>query len=81
MNSLRTILVGLIVGGAFGSKAAAYLSSLGTGEVTNWSSIELGFLLGGGFGLAFSFAVLFVRGGLFERKQADVNPQLSIHSV
>ena len=81
MNSLRTILVGLIIGGAFGSKAAAYLSSLGTGEIINWSNIEIGFLLGAGFGLAISFAVLFVRGGLFERKQVDTKAQLSIHSI
>ncbi len=81
MHSLRTILVFLIIGGAFGSKAAAYLNEFGSGEMSNWATIELGFLSGAGLGLTVSFVILFVRSGLFERNESNAKRQLSPNSI
>ena len=72
MNSLRSILVGIIIGGAFGAKAGAYLSILSQASNFGWSSIELGFLAGSGFGLVVSLVILFVRSGIFEEKGSEI---------
>lgn len=72
MNSLRSILVGIIVGGAFGAKVGAYLSIVSQASTFSWLSIELGFLAGSVFGLVVSFVILFVRSGILEEKGTEM---------
>ena len=70
MNILRSILIGLLLGGAFGAKVGTYLSLI---NEISWSLIEVGFLLGAGIGVLCSIVVLFVRSGALNRKDLDVS--------
>ncbi len=69
MKYLRSLLVGLIIGGAFGAKIGAYLALIGAIGSYSWPVIEVGFVVGSGFGIACALAVLFVRSGILERNQ------------
>ena len=82
MNSLKTILVGFIIGGAFGAKIGAYLTILAEDAIIHWSVVEFGFLVGAGFGLAISFIVLLVKNGIFERTESGVgSSKLSTNTI
>ena len=73
MRNFRLILVGFVVGGAFGAKLGAYLSLVERINLKEWSLIEMGFYLGAGLGIASSLVVLFVRLGVFTRNEVIMN--------
>ena len=70
MKLIKTVLVGLVIGGAFGSKIGAYLANIADLS-TSWSSIELGFTVGALGGSIVSLTVVFARSGIFQNQRSD----------
>lgn len=70
MKSIKSILVGLMIGGAFGAKLGAYLSTTVV-FTTNWSLIELGFISGAFCGAVLSLAVVLAKAGITQRHRSD----------
>ena len=74
MHSLRKILVGLIIGGAFGARIGAYMHSIvEDAQLSMWSSIEFGFLTGAAFGLVLALSILFIRSAGVTEKTGSVD--------
>ncbi|WP_422359530.1 hypothetical protein [Reichenbachiella sp.] len=57
MNKLRTLLIGVIIGGAVGAKLGTLLSTITQIENNHWELIEGGLFLGGIFGLLIASAI------------------------
>ena len=72
MNTLRSILIGILLGGAFGAKLGAYISLVSNISVGNWSHIELGFYCGAGLGCVSAIVVAFVRSGVLTKNNFEV---------
>lgn len=59
MKTIRKVLVGLIIGGAFGAKMGGYFATVL--ETNNqWLNIETGFLAGSFIGITVALATAFV---------------------
>ena len=78
MSSLRSMLVGFLLGGAFGAKLGAYIALTGTmTSLANWSLIELGFGAGALLGLGVALVVVFVKRGALKKNKVEVrSPQV-----
>ncbi len=79
MKHFRTILIGVIIFGAFGAKLAAFLTLAGVLTQSSWYSIEIGFLLGaliGGAGAA-TFSISTSRVAKKSKASKQRDPQIS----
>ena len=72
MNNIRTLLIGLVIGGGAGAKIGAYLSSL-LETPTSWSLIEWGAGFGMVLGLTVSSIIVLAKAGAFSVREKEID--------
>ena len=68
MKLLRSLIIGIVLGGAFGAKVGAYLSQV-LETTGSFQFVELGFALGATLGLTVSLIIWLMNSGVFDSRE------------
>ena len=72
MKFVRFLIVGIVLGGAFGAKIGTYLTQILSDNVS-FQLVESGFILGASLGFFTSLIIQLVNSGVFEQRNETRN--------
>jgi hypothetical protein len=68
MKKLRTLIIGMMLGGGLGAKIGSFTSTFEANSNT-WSPIEMGFLMGSVIGMCIAAAIMFINAEVTNQRQ------------
>ncbi len=77
---IRFLIIGVVLGGAFGAKLGAYFSETFIQKET-FQLVEYGFVLGASIGLFISLIIQVVSSGAFQRQNTSTETIFSLKSA